>query len=100
MNTCKRFSMRFLLVTGLVSVCCTAGRVGAAVDAAVIDAHVKAALKEKGYPSLSVGIVSDQALVYAKAYGVANHRTEQPARRRRMRRRTENEWQENLAGKP
>ena len=99
MNAYKRFSMRLLLVTGLVSVCCTAGRVGAAVDAAAIDAHVKAALKDEGYPSLSVGIVSDQALAYAKAYGVADRRTRQPATRRRMRWRTENEWQDNLTGK-
>ena len=52
----------------------------AAVDAAAVDEHVKAAPKEKGYPSLSVGIVSDQALLYAKAHGVADRRTIHDAR--------------------
>ncbi len=49
------------------------------VDAARIERHLKSVLAELDVPSVSVGIVHGDHLVYAKSFGVANRETEEPA---------------------
>jgi len=46
------------------------------IDAAEIDEYANGQIAKVGYPSLSVGIVHDQDLIFAKAYGVADRQTD------------------------
>ena len=49
------------------------------VDTANIDKYMLERIEADKYPSLSIGIVHDQDLVYAKAYGIADRKTDRPA---------------------
>ena len=48
---------------------------GPAIETAKIDAYMAEQLGKEKYPSLSIGIVHDQELVFAKAYGVADRKS-------------------------
>jgi CubicO group peptidase (beta-lactamase class C family) len=49
------------------------------VDTAKIDKHMLERIEADKFPSLSIGVVHDQQLLYAKAYGVADRETGRPA---------------------
>jgi len=46
------------------------------IDAAKIDEYVNEQITKVGYPSLSIGIVRDQGLIFARSYGVADRKTD------------------------
>jgi D-alanyl-D-alanine-carboxypeptidase/D-alanyl-D-alanine-endopeptidase len=52
---------------------------GPAVDAVKIDKYMQERIEADKLPSLSIGIVFDQKLVFARAYGVADRKTGRPA---------------------
>ncbi len=51
----------------------------ASLDEAAIDTLIKQTMAKHGYPSLSIGVVKDQELIFARAYGLADRQANRAA---------------------
>ena len=69
----------WVTMAALVDPCLSGQPEAPFVDEESIDEYMKQRLKKDKYPSLSVGVVHDQNLVFSRAYGVANRESKREA---------------------
>ena len=77
----KLLSLLFVIVLAGSSLAGPASQSQPAIslDTAKIDKYMLERIEADKFPSLSIGVVYDQQLLYAKAYGVADRKTNRPA---------------------
>ena len=64
----------------LIAVLASVGQANAiSVDTKKIDKYMQQQLETEKFPSLSIGVVHDQKLLFAKAYGLADRKTTRSA---------------------